>query len=83
MSQKPTLGAFVKKAMSYPYWCEFKETKIPVNGPRGPVIWKYLKRGERIALLPDIDDDEELTADNMRSLVAQLHLPPLEFGFLL
>jgi hypothetical protein len=42
-----------------------------------------LKRGDRIAVLPEIEDDEELTAANMRSLVAQLRLPVLEFWFLL
>ena len=84
MSYKPTLRAFVEKAMSEPYCCELKETQIAVTGPKGPVIWKYLKRGEeRIAVLPDIDDEDELTASNMRSLVAQLGLPPLEFWFLL
>jgi hypothetical protein len=33
--------------------------------------------------LPDIEDNEELTAANMRSLVADLRLPALEFWFLL
>ena len=83
MSEKPTLRAFVAKAISYPYWCELKKTRVVVNGPRGPVVWKYLKRGGRIAVLPDIADDDELTAANMRSLVAELHLPALEFWFLL
>ena len=83
MSEMPTLGAFVAKATSYPYWFEFKKTRIAANGPRGPVVWKYLKRGERIAVLPDIEDDDELTVANLRSLVAQLRLPALEFWFLL
>ena len=83
MSEMPTLRAFVAKATSYPYWCELKKTRIPVNGPRGPLVWKYLKRGERIAVLPDIEDDEELTVTNLRSLVAELRLPALEFWFLL
>lgn len=83
MSQKPTLHAFVEKAISYPYCCELKETQIAVSGPRGPVVWKYLKRGEYLAPLPDIGDDEQLTTATMRSLVAQLKLPPLEFWFVL
>ena len=83
MSERPTLRAFIAKASSYPYWCELKKTRIPVNGPRGPVVWKYLKRGERIAVLPEIEDDDELTVSNMRSLVAELHLPPLDFWFVL
>ena len=80
MSPKPTLGAFIDKAVLN-YGCELKETRLPVMGPKGPVTWKYLKRGELVAPLPDIHDDEELTAANMRSLVAQLNLPALEFGF--
>ena len=80
MRAKPTLRAFVEKAVLR-YECELKETRIPVIGPRGPVIWKYLKRGDLMAPLPDIGEDEELTTDVMRSLVAQLNLPALEFGF--
>jgi hypothetical protein len=74
----PTLGQFVERAQKY--GCDLRATTIPTFGPRGRVKWRYLKKGEdRIAVLPDIKDDEYLTPTQLRSLIAELNLPPLKF----
>ena len=75
-----TLRAFVEKAQTSPYNCELKVTTVQVSGPRGPVQWRYLKRGDLIGVLPDIEDYETLPPANHRSLIAELNLPALEFG---
>lgn len=48
-------------------------------GPEGPVEWKYLLRGDRIGVLPEIADDETLAPTKLRELIADLNLPGLEF----
>lgn len=80
MKEAITLQTFVERACQH--GCTLKITEIQVEGPRGFEEWKYLKRGDnRIAILPRIHDDEVLTPTQLRSLVAELNLPALDFGF--
>jgi hypothetical protein len=80
MKEPLTLKEFVDR--SYRFGCTLKVTTIGVEGPRGLEKWQYLKRGhDRIGVLPNIGDDEVLTSTQLRSLVADLNLPALEFGF--
>lgn len=80
MKERLTLQEFVERACKH--GCTLKMTEVPVKGPRGFEQWKYLKRGNnQIGILPNIQDDEILTPTQLRSLVADLNLPALEFGF--
>ena len=79
-TQLPTLGEFVE-ACTKKHGCRVLEMNL--NGPRGAVISRYLCRsnGERsFAALPDIDNEEHLTADVLVSMCNRLHLPPYLFG---
>lgn len=79
-SYLPTLREFVEKSMASPYGCKLLPTTIPTIGPQGPVTWTYLKRGEdKIAILPDIHEDERIAPSKLRSMIADLNLPPMEF----
>jgi hypothetical protein len=74
-----TLQQFVEKAQRPQYGCVLKS--CPVIGPRGPEVWRYLKRGEnRFTILPNIGDDEKITPDKLRGMIDELDLPALEFG---
>jgi hypothetical protein len=82
MKERLTLQMFVGRACQRQYGCTLKITEVPVEGPRGFEEWKYLKRGkDLIGVLPHIPDEEYLTSSQLRSLVAQLNLPALDFGF--
>lgn len=81
MKERLTLQKFVERACGE-YGCTIKTTGKSVRGPRGIEEWTYLKRGDHfIGILPNISDDEILTSAQIRSLVAELNLPALEFGF--
>ena len=75
----PSLRQFVERATEPYYGCVLKTSPFPAIGPQAPVVWKYLKRGEHIGMLPEIQDDEKLTPTVLKSLIADLNLPPMDF----
>jgi hypothetical protein len=83
--QWPTLGEFVARVKSE-YQAEIKE--INMSGPRGRVNTKVLIRsgkegGKRIAVIPDLKDDDHLVTSVLRSLCIQLGIPSRDFGLYL
>ena len=72
----PTLREFVERAQEY--GCVLKQETF-IIGPKGPEVWRYLKRGDRLAMLPDIGDDELIVPTKLRSMIDELNLPPLDF----
>lgn len=83
--QWPTLGEFVARVESK-YKAETKE--INMSGPRGPVHAKVLVRigkdgKKKIAVIPDLKNDDHLMPTVLRSLCVQLDIPPKDFGFYL
>lgn len=80
MKEQLTLQEFVGRALCY--GCIRRTTTLAAIGPRGVERWEYLKRGEsRIGVLPNIAPTDVLTPTQLRSLVADLNLPALDFGF--
>ena len=83
--QMLTLGEFITRATSG-YKTEIK--KINISGPRGPIEVRVLVRtGEdgkkKIAVIPDLKDDDHLIPTVLRSLCVQLNIPPKDFGLYL
>jgi hypothetical protein len=80
-SYLPTLRQFLDKAQSSPYNCQLKTLEVTTQG--GQESWLYLQRGELIAVLPNMEEHEILTGTILRSMIAQLNLPPLDFWMVL
>lgn len=76
----PSLGEFIEACIKK-HGCRVLEVQI--LGPRGLVTSRYLCRsnGRRWkAVLPEIDNEEPLTADVLSSLCNRIHLPTHLFG---
>ena len=76
----PTLGEFVQN--SRPYGFTLRRVGIDIRGPRGATRIDYLWRDapRAFAPLPDYPYDQRLTGNQVRSLCAQLGIPPEDFG---
>jgi len=84
MVQSPLLGEFLDR-LKKQYGVTIEESKAVLQGPRGPVSLRHLKRmadGKmRVALLPDIGLEERIMFTVVRSICVQLRIPPVDFGF--
>ena len=74
----PTLGAFVEKAIgSHP----ITEDIIELDGPDGRETHRMLRhRNGSYAVLPKIDDKEQLNRVVFANLCRRLQIPALDFG---
>ena len=84
-TQFPTLREFIDRATS-----DYKSRieSIAYTGPRGETKNDYLVRDgldgkPRFAMIPDIDEEKNLTPHVLRSLCVQLELPLKDFGLTL
>ena len=77
----PTLGELVLHARRR-YGFTLRRVGLNVHGPRGDTRIDYLWRDSprAFAPLPDYRDDQRLTENLVRSLCAQLGIPPEDFG---
>ena len=76
----PTLGEFIETCTKN-HGCRVLETVV--KGPRGIATSRYLCRsngGRFVAVLPEIGNEERLTADVLSSLCNRIHLPAHLFG---
>ena len=82
----PTLGGFVDRVTSF-YEAEVMDID-GISGPRGKANVRSLVRTgkdgkKKIAVIPNLKDDEFLIPSALRSLCVQLDLPLKDFGFIL
>lgn len=84
----PTLGEFIVRLTSDEYKAKIRKIKSTLIGPRGEANIEFLIRtGEdgkiKIAIVPNLRQDEHLTPSILRSLCNQLDIPPADFGLIL
>ena len=80
----PTLGEFIERITSA-YGAKIININ-GISGPRGKAEVKSLvrmgkDRKNKIAVIPDLKDDDILVPGALRSLCVQLGLPLKDFGF--
>lgn len=79
----PSLSDFIDRAISQKYGAQIET--IDMSGPRGQIEIKVLvrkgKKGkQKLAVIPDLKDDDILIPHVLRSLCVQLDIPPKDFG---
>jgi hypothetical protein len=78
----PTLGEFIWRARGYGF--TRRRVGFDLHGPRGVTHIEYLWREKppppAYAPLPDDPHETRLDEDQVRSLCAQLRIPPEDFG---
>ncbi len=83
----PTMREFIDRAVKE-YGVVVKEPNGALIGPRGATKTNYLMRGGsngkvRFAILQNINDNERLNPNILRSLCRQLAIPVQDFGLTL
>jgi len=74
----PTLREFVEKALTYP---QIEEGTGAIVGPKGSEPFRYLRRKRgALAILPKVDEEEELAPAMVASLCRILDISPQAFG---
>jgi len=81
----PTLAEFIRHVSAPPYNAQRQSVQRSVVGPRGKATIDYLRRTlpngpTRIAIVPDISDDDRLTPTQLRSLCYALDILPEDFN---
>ena len=77
MAQMPTLGDFVQAATEN-HGAQL--SGVESLGPRGQVAHRYLIREGKLAVLPEVEDDDVLAPTVVRSLCNRLGIDPGDFG---
>jgi len=81
-SAMPSLREFVDKACS----CGITHgtAKQTAVGPKGEITFRFIRRGNGpVVILPDIEDDQQLTPVQVSSLCRQLDIDPVPLGLTL
>ncbi len=83
LERLPTLGEFVERATRQ-YNATDLLSEVTVQGPRGEVRFRYLRRVIEgrviVAPLPDLHDDDHLTPNMLRNLCVRLEITVQDFG---
>lgn len=79
----PSLSEFITRVISTEY--NARVETINTSGPRGDAEIKVLvrkgkKRKQRLAVIPDLKDNDILTPHVLRSMCVQLDIAPRDFG---
>lgn len=78
----PSVDDFAQRVVDE-YEGELHETEASLEGERGPETVRYVKRGDRLAVLPEIPEGTVLAPNMLRSLLNRLGIPPEDFGLTL
>ncbi len=79
----PSLSDFIARVTSTEY--EARIETVNMSGPRGETEIKVLVRNgkkgkQRLAVIPDLKQNDILTPHVLRSMCVQLDIPPKDFG---
>lgn len=88
LTPMPTLGEFIARLTSDEYKAKIKKIKTTLIGPRGEANIEFLMRTGKdgkvkIAIIPNLRQDEHMTPSILRSLCIQLDISPADFGLIL
>ena len=86
-TQMPTFGEFIAR-ITDEHKAKIRKINSTLSGPRGKAKIEFLMRtgkdGEiKVAIIPNLREDEHLTPSVLRSLCAQLDVPYTDFGLTL
>lgn len=79
--QLPSLGEFLQKASAY--GVTVGNSTAQVVGSKGPITFRYARRGGGPPVIISERDEEILTPTVLSNLCRQLGIPPDEFGLVI